>query len=80
MKTIRYEQIDENTVKKITEEIIDISKSNEEISDIDNRIANLESEPNEIIVPNLAKFEELENLKFNKQELNKQLDKKKGIK
>ena len=56
-----YEKVDKNTIKKTvtTETVIDIKKLEQEISDLEKRIA---KEPDEILMPNFEK----ENLEMEK--------------
>lgn len=68
METI-FIKIDKNTIKKTTEEVIDIKNFNEELSCINKNIKEVEKEPDMITVSNDDKFFRLEKLEKRKKEI-----------
>jgi hypothetical protein len=68
METI-FIKIDKNTIKKTTEEVIDIKNFNEELSVINKNIKEVEKEPDMITVSNDDKFFRLEKLEKRKKEI-----------
>ena len=64
---------DESTIveERVVRKVYDIDKLTAELKEIEERIKRLEQEPDEILVPNDEKFNELALLAERKEEINK---------
>ncbi len=71
--TTTYIKIDNDTIKEINETIIDLKPLKARLLEIEQELKEIEKEPDEIMMPNDFKFQRIELLKSEKEDISKKL-------